>query len=168
MTHDPWQLLNCFECLLPYIILDIKDFFLKYVLLWHQLYNNIIGIQFTLSFSLISNNLTNYGRRHFKLFTNCHVLWDTLYLQYSTIKLRMWHIKVATALFDPTRPRKLKNRKTAIYQYWRVFAVVTKQIAENNLFNHLSSQNGMFFMLWIMFIRLGKCSNLNSFIQTTS
>ena len=29
--------------------------------------------------SLASNNLSNYGRRHFKLFTNCHVSWDTLY-----------------------------------------------------------------------------------------
>ena len=28
--------------------------------------------------SLISNNLSSYGRRHFKLFTNCHVSWDTL------------------------------------------------------------------------------------------
>ena len=27
----------------------------------------------------MSNSLTNYGRRHFKLFTNCHVSWDTLY-----------------------------------------------------------------------------------------
>ena len=23
--------------------------------------------------------LKNYGRRHFKIFTNCHVSWDTLY-----------------------------------------------------------------------------------------
>ena len=30
--------------------------------------------------SLVSNNLSNYGRRHFKLFTNCLVLWDTLYM----------------------------------------------------------------------------------------
>ena len=27
-----------------------------------------------------SNILSNYGRRHFKLFTDCHVSWDTLYL----------------------------------------------------------------------------------------
>ena len=27
---------------------------------------------------LVSNNLTNYGRRHFKIFSNCHVSWDTL------------------------------------------------------------------------------------------
>ena len=30
--------------------------------------------------SSVSNSLSNYGRRHFKLFTNCHVSWDTLYL----------------------------------------------------------------------------------------
>ena len=29
--------------------------------------------------SLVSTNLTNYGRRQFKLFTNCDVWWDTLY-----------------------------------------------------------------------------------------
>ena len=30
-------------------------------------------------FSFVSKNLTNYGRRHLKLF-NCHVSWDTLYI----------------------------------------------------------------------------------------
>ena len=34
-----------------------------------------------LSASLVSDNLTSYGRRHFKLFTNCHVSWDTLYIK---------------------------------------------------------------------------------------
>ena len=37
------------------------------------------AIQYLLLFSLVSNNLTNYGRRHFKLFTDCYVSWDTLY-----------------------------------------------------------------------------------------
>ena len=36
-------------------------------------------IQYFLLFSFVSNNLTNYERRHFKPFTNCHVSWDTLY-----------------------------------------------------------------------------------------
>ena len=27
--------------------------------------------------SFVSNNLSNFGREHFKLFTNCHVSWDT-------------------------------------------------------------------------------------------
>jgi len=30
-------------------------------------------IQYFSLFSLVSNNLTNYGRRHFKPFTNFHV-----------------------------------------------------------------------------------------------
>ena len=34
---------------------------------------------YVLLFSFVSKNLTNYGRRHLKLFTNCHVSWDTLY-----------------------------------------------------------------------------------------
>ena len=39
-----------------------------------------------LSFSLVSNNLTNFEieRRHFKLFTNCHVSWDTLYHEFES------------------------------------------------------------------------------------
>ena len=37
--------------------------------------------------SLLFN--TVYGRRHSKLFTNCHVLWDTLYH-----KKMSWNIKI--------------------------------------------------------------------------
>ena len=29
----------------------------------------------------IIKQLKNYGRRHFKIFTNCHVSWDTLSLK---------------------------------------------------------------------------------------
>ena len=36
--------------------------------------------------SLVLNNLTIYGRRHSKLFTNCHVSWETLYYNTKTIK----------------------------------------------------------------------------------
>ena len=43
------------------------------------------------SLSLVSNNLTNYVRRHFKLFTNCHISWDTLYL---LLLYRVSHIKL--------------------------------------------------------------------------
>ena len=42
-----------------------------------------IFLKYFLSFYLVSNNLTDYGRRHFKLFTNCHVSWDTLYIKQS-------------------------------------------------------------------------------------
>ena len=37
-------------------------------------------------FSLVSNSLTKYGRRHFILFTNYHVSWDTLYITQATKK----------------------------------------------------------------------------------
>ena len=36
-------------------------------------------------FSLVSNDFTNYGRRHFKLFPNCHVSWDVLWVRYSVL-----------------------------------------------------------------------------------
>ena len=38
--------------------------------------------------SLVLNNSPHYGRRHTKLFTNCHVSWDTLYqnLLFITVK----------------------------------------------------------------------------------
>ena len=87
VSHETWQLLNNFVCLLPFIILDNKDFlhvislktsFSQIILIWNQFFNNKIGIQCFSSISLISNNLTNNGRRHFKLFANCHVSWDTL------------------------------------------------------------------------------------------
>ena len=47
--------------------------------------------------SLVSNNLSNFGIRHFKLFTNCHVSWDTLY---QTEKLAV------AAVYVPPRFRK--------------------------------------------------------------
>ena len=34
---------------------------------------------------LVSLVSTNYGRRHFKIFSNCHVSWDTLYIYVCTL-----------------------------------------------------------------------------------
>ena len=42
----------------------------------------ISAIKYSLLVSLVLNKLTNYGRRHFKQFTNCHVLWDTLFIEF--------------------------------------------------------------------------------------
>ena len=88
VSQDTWQLVNSFECLLPPTVLDIKDllqfvslkkclthiyFTLKLILLYYELwllYNILL-------MSLVLNTLTNCGRRHSKLFTNCHVSWDT-------------------------------------------------------------------------------------------
>ena len=51
---------------------NILYFEINFTIIW-------LPYNFFLLFSLVSNNLTNYERRHFKLFTNCHVSWDTLY-----------------------------------------------------------------------------------------
>ena len=40
---------------------------------------NFTKILIFLFFFLVSIKLTTNGRRHFKLFSNCHVSWDTLY-----------------------------------------------------------------------------------------
>ena len=76
---------NSFECLLPYIILDIIDFF-QFISLTNSftqiyftlksIFYKMIAMLYFLLFSFLSKNLTNYGRRHLKLFTNCHVSWD--------------------------------------------------------------------------------------------
>ena len=73
-------------------VLDIKDFLavnlvlkktsLKYILLGNQFYYNMDAIKHLLLFSLVINNLTYYGRRHLKLFVNCYVSWDTLYVYF--------------------------------------------------------------------------------------
>ena len=77
VSHETWQLVNSFECLLPYAVLDIKIFLqfillkiflLKYILLINQFYYNMGTMKYLLLFSLATNNLTYYGRRHFKLF----------------------------------------------------------------------------------------------------
>jgi len=71
VSHETWQLLNSFECLLPYAIQDVKDFLqftslknllLKYILLWNQFYYIMTAVKYFLFFSLVSKNLTNYGR----------------------------------------------------------------------------------------------------------
>ena len=89
VSHETWQLVNGFECLLPYIILDIINFF-QFISLTNaftQIYLTLKSIFYKMTtmlyfllFSSVSKNLTNYGRRHLKLFTNCHVSWDTLYI----------------------------------------------------------------------------------------
>ena len=62
------------------------------------------AIQYLLLFSLVSNNLTNYGRRHFKLFTNCYVSWDTLYYPFYLQQARLAPISIleVLSLLPPT------------------------------------------------------------------
>ena len=54
VSHETWQLTNSFECRLKLIL---PNSYIIFLLLF-----------------LVLNNLTNYGRRHSKLFTNCHML----------------------------------------------------------------------------------------------
>ena len=89
MSHETWQLVNSLECLLSQFVklFNTKDnnksslkesyyrkinFKVKFI--WAKYFLNEINCKQP----LISN--TVYGRRHSKQFTNCHVLWDTLYI----------------------------------------------------------------------------------------
>ena len=95
VSHETWQLVDSFECLLSYQVLYIKGC-LQFMLLkifYSKMFcfeiNFIIIIlpsDVFLLFSFVLKNLTNYGRRHLKLFTNCHVSWDTLYLKLHRFK----------------------------------------------------------------------------------
>ena len=64
VSHETWQLVNSFECLLPYTVLDIKDF-----------------LQFISLKNLLLKNLLLWNQS--KLFTNCNVSWYTLYHPFS-------------------------------------------------------------------------------------
>ena len=82
VSHETWQLVNGFECFLPYIILDIEDF-IQFISLTHtftQIYFTLKSIFYKMTsmlyfllFSFVSKNLTNYRRRPLKLLTNCYV-----------------------------------------------------------------------------------------------
>ena len=56
-----------------FLFIFFKNILLKYISLWNQFYCKLTPIQYFLFFSLVSNSLTNYGRRHFKPLTNCFV-----------------------------------------------------------------------------------------------
>jgi len=100
--HETWQLVNSFEHLLPNSVLDVIKTFcslfsfinnlLKYILFWNPFYYNMTTMKYFLLISLLSNNLTNCGRRHFKLFTNYNVSWDTSFFSFLC--------KVVFAFFD--------------------------------------------------------------------
>ena len=79
--HDSWWIvMNVFfhilhEMLKTFCSLFVKkNLLLERYFLWNQFFYNITAIKYFLLFSLVSNNLTHYGSRHFKLFTNCHVM----------------------------------------------------------------------------------------------
>ena len=70
MTVHWWIVLNVF---FHETVLDIKDV-LQFI------YYNITAIKYFLLSFFDIKDLTNYGRKHFILFINCHDSWDTLYI----------------------------------------------------------------------------------------
>ena len=72
MSHKKMTFGEYFECLLRSTVLDIKEF-LQFKIFLLELYFIEINVSrtfllyATFNFFLVSNNLTNYGRRHFKL-----------------------------------------------------------------------------------------------------
>ena len=52
------------------------------ILIKKKIFYKMTAMLYFLLFSFVSKNLTNYERRHLKLFTNYHVSWDTLHLNY--------------------------------------------------------------------------------------
>ena len=60
----------------------LKQFYFKY---------NCQIILFIIVFHIMIN-LKHYGRRHFKLFINCHVSWDTLYI------IILWLLKLGITM----------------------------------------------------------------------
>ena len=87
VSHETWQLVNSikvfFKILLSYLIpkrinykkyqLTIEKIYFKVKYIWVKDFFNELNCEK----SLISK--TVYERRHSKLFTNCHVSWNTLY-----------------------------------------------------------------------------------------
>ena len=94
VSHETWQLVNNFECRLPYTVLKAvkalcRSFSLKNLLLKYILY---FEINFTITKLLLNIFIIVFGIKELnklwkkiKLFTNCHVSWDTRYI---------WHKKL--------------------------------------------------------------------------
>ena len=85
VSHETWQLVNGFECSIYYIrywrllkVYFVNKLFYSNIFYFEINFLKMTAMLYFLLFSFVSMNLTNYGRRHLKLFTNCHVSWDTL------------------------------------------------------------------------------------------
>ena len=88
MSHEIWQLIKFYKCRLLYTVLDSTGF-----LLWNQFFYNMTPILF-LFLSLVSKNLSNYGRRHCKIFTHCHVCKSNQILSFFTFFFLDWLLTV--------------------------------------------------------------------------
>ena len=118
---------------------------------------------YLLLFSFVSKNLTNYGRRHLKLFTNCRVSWDTLYQGMTQFVLQkicdvgLQHIRVKSlyTLPPPSQQRwALSDFLNFVRSSWsrttvlvRFFSIGQKQI------DFVPSQNyRTFFIYFVRFL----------------
>ena len=69
MKHDSWWVVNIFLDILDWLQFTLlKNLPLKFILTFNQFFYNMTAIKYFLLFSLVSKKLTNYERRHFKLF----------------------------------------------------------------------------------------------------
>ena len=90
VSDETWQLVNSLECLLPLFIklFNTKDNNKNIIYDWYYSKINFkvkcIWAKDFLTELNCKQPLTSktlYKRRHSKLFTNCHVSWDTLYFK---------------------------------------------------------------------------------------
>ena len=68
--------------------------------------------------SLVSNNWANNGKRHSKLFTNCHVSWDTLYILGPGGHLRISRgFQASTGAEPPSAPLEKQNIELSMEKF---------------------------------------------------
>ena len=96
--HDRWWIVfnvffhdNCIRYLRFFADYFVKQIFYSNIHLFEINFTiKLLPFSISLSLSLVSHNLTNYWRRHFKLFTNCHISSDTMYLEKKKTILKMF------------------------------------------------------------------------------
>ena len=95
-----------------------------------------------LLFSFVSKNLTNYGRRHLKLFTNCHVSWKTLYVHCTWTGSTCWVPCNRTDLFRREDTPELKTlelwklRSMLALLFWFICKLISKKFTQSECRQH--------------------------------
>ena len=77
-------------------------------------------MQYFLLFSLVPNNLTSYGRRHF---TNCHVSWDINNIS---------NLESKNHLFGCLKLCKILHKRKSVYPPFILFCELLKCINRKN------------------------------------
>ena len=120
--HDSWWIVlnvffhNLLSCLIPK---KIKKN------IWHSFdfkVNHIWVKEFFNEINSVNSSIYNiiYGRRHSKLFTNCHVSWDTLYYL-SQCKLDMEKVKFMQHYTNTTVWSRISSRSD--YTHKQIYLV---------------------------------------------